>query len=169
MSTILYAQPYDISAEGFYFRSGDEYDRQAAELKNEYGQPVEEFEIEFIDGELIDCELAKAIGINQVNFKRFYELVDEWEDHEKTRFIIAVGECGYSFDIENDNIDQLDVDIYEEDNLKDLAYRFVEDGLFGEVPKAFEYYIDYDAIGRDLSADYSETTIAGQRLIYRCG
>ena len=41
MSTILYAQPYDITAQGFYFRSGEEYDRQAAELKNEYGQPVD--------------------------------------------------------------------------------------------------------------------------------
>ncbi len=169
MSTILYAQPYDITVEGFYFKSGDEYDRQAAELKNEFGQSVEEFEIEFIDGELIDCELAKAIGINQVNFRHFFELVDEWEDHEKTRFVIAVGECGYAFDIDSDNIDQLDVDIYEEDSLKDLAIRFVEDGLYGEVPKVFEFYIDYDAIGRDLSADYSETTIAGERLIYRCG
>ena len=168
MSTILYAQPYDISAEGFYFRNGEEYDRQAAGLKNEYGQPVEEFEIQFIDGELIDCELAKAIGINQVNFRRFNELVDEWVDHEKTRFIIAVVECGYAFDIEADDIDQLDVDIYEEDCLKDLAVRFVEDGLYGEVPKAFVFYINYDAIGRDLSVDYSETTIAGERLIYRC-
>ena len=49
----------------------------------------------------------KPLAFNQVNFKRFYELVDEWEDHEKIRFIIAAGECGYAFDIEGDNIDQL--------------------------------------------------------------
>ncbi len=118
---------------------------------------------------MIDCELAKSIGINQANFKRFYELVDEWQDHEKIRFIIAVGECGYSFDIDNDDINQLEVDIYEEASMKELAVRFVEDGLFGEVPESFQYYIDYDAIARDLAVDYSDTTIAGLRLIYRCG
>jgi antirestriction protein len=31
-----------------------------------------------------------------------------------------------------------------------------------------ENYIDYDAMARDLGMDYSETTIAGKRLIYRC-
>ena len=75
----------------------------------------------------------------------------------------------FSFDIDNDDIDQLDVDIYEESSMKELAIRFVEDGLFGEVPESFQYYIDYDAIARDLAMDYSETVIAGNSLIYRCG
>jgi len=169
MTLNLHAQPYDISAVGFYFRSVEEYSRQASVLKNDYGQPVEEFEIQFIDGEDFDCELAKAIGINQANLKQFFEVSEEWEDHEKIRFIIAVGECGNSFDLESDNIESLDVDIYEEDNLKDLAIRFVDDGLFGEVPEAFQYYINYDAIARDLAMDYGETVIAGQHYIYRCG
>ncbi len=167
MTILLYAQPYDIAAEGFYFRTVEEYDKNVAALKNNYGQPVKEFELQFIDGELIDCELAKAIGINQVNFAKFLECTEEWEDHEKIRFIIAVGECGYSFDLQTDNIDQLEIDIYEEDSMKELAVRFVEDGLFGEVPEAFQYYIDYDAIARDLGFDYGEITIAGENLIYR--
>ena len=167
--TQLFAQPYDISATGFYFETAEQYAAKAAKAKNDYGQPVEEFEIQFIDGEDIDCELAKAFDINQVNLGRFLELVDEWEEHEQIRFIIAVGECGYSFDVEADNIDFLDVDIYEEDSLKDLAIRFVEDGLFGEVPEPFRFYIDYEAIARDLAVDYGETVIAGNRLIYRCG
>ncbi len=36
-------------------------------------------------------------------------------------------------------------------------------------PNLFEFYIDYDAIARDLSVEFSETTIAGERFIYRCG
>jgi len=167
--TMLYAQPYDISAEGFYFRTVDEYVTQAIELRNEFGQPVEEFEIEFIDGELLDAEFASAVGLNQANFRKYFELVDKWEDHEKIRFIIAVGDCGHRFDIDKDDIELLDVDIYEEDNMKDLAIRFVEDGLFGEVPKPFQFYIDYDAIARDLAFDYGEIEITGERLIYRCG
>ncbi len=167
MTALLYAQPYNMDAEGFYFRTAEEYVQQAKNLTDRFGQPVEEFELQFIDGELIDCELAKAIGINQANCSRFLELAEEWRDHEKIRFIIAVGECGCSFNIESDDIDQLDVDIYEEDSMRDLAIRFVEDGLFGEVPEAFQFYIDYDAIARDLAVDYGEITIAGEPLIYR--
>jgi len=169
MTLIFYAQPYDISAEGFYFRTVEEYDKHAATLKNDYGDPVEEFELQFIDGEQIDCEFAKAFEVNQANFGKFFELVDEWDDHEKTRFVIAIGECGYSFDPEADDINQLEVDIYEEDTMRDLAIQFVDEGLFGDIPQSLENYIDYDAIARDLAVDYSETEIAGQRLIYRYG
>lgn len=52
--------------------------------------------------------------------------------------------------------------------LKELAEQFVDEGLFGEIPKAIANYLDYDAIARDLGFDYSEITIAGARLIYRC-
>ena len=167
--TQLFAQPYDNSATGFYFETAEQYAAKAAKARNDYGQPVEEFELQFIDGELLDAEFANAFEVNQVNFERYLELVDEWEEHEKICFIIAVGECGYSFDIVSDDICLLDVDIYEEGILRDLAIRFVEDGLFGEVPESFQYYINYDAIARDLAADYSETVIAGNHLIYRCG
>jgi len=169
MILILYAQPYDISATGFYFETAEQFMVKITNAKNDYGETVEEFEIQFIDGELLDAEFAKAFEVNQVNLERFFELVDEWEEHEKIRFIIAVGECGYSFDIENDDIDQLEVDIYEENSLKDLAIRFVEKGLYGEIPERLQYYIDYDAIARDLDFDHAQITIAGNRLIYQCG
>lgn len=169
MTTVLYAQPYDICANGFYFEDIEDYRRKAKVAVNEYGDPVEEFEIQFIDGEALDCALVQAWGINQANLSRVLEAVDEWEEHEKIRFIIAVGECGYDAESVADDPGGLDVDIYEEKSLRDLAERFVDDGLFGEVPEAFRFYIDYDAIARDLSADYSATTIAGERLIYRCG
>ena len=80
MMTHLYAQPYDISATGFYFKSAEEYEKNVKALRNEYGDPVEEFEIQFIDGDAIDCDLAEAIGLNQVNLARFFEIVDEWDE-----------------------------------------------------------------------------------------
>lgn len=61
MTILLYAQPYDISAEGFYFRDTEEYAKKSEKLCNRYGDIVEEFEIQFIDGDLLDCELAKAM------------------------------------------------------------------------------------------------------------
>lgn len=96
-------------------------------------------------------------------------MVEDWEDCEKIRLIIADGECGYDLDPSAGNMHQLDLDVHEVDNLKELAKRFVDEGLFGGVLKAFENYIDYEAIARDLSIEYATTTIAGDRFAYRCG
>ena len=166
--TTLFAQPYDIAARGFYFDSFDEYTRKSSALKNDYGQPVEEFEIQFIDGDNIDCDLANAWGILQGNISAFFDAIDDWDDHQKTVFIIAVGECGYSFDPASDHPDDFEVDIYELDSMKELAEQFVDDGLYGLIPESLACYIDYEAMARDLSVEYSETTIAGKKLIYAC-
>lgn len=164
----LFAQPYDLSAAGFYFESFEEYQSKVARAVNDYGDRVEEFEIQFIDGEDLDCDLAKAWGLYQSNIAAFFEAAETWDDDQKIRFVIAVGECGYSFDPQADAPDDFDVDLYAVDSLKELAERFVEDGLFGEIPERLQYYLDYDAIARDLAVDYSETRIAGQTYIYRC-
>ena len=166
--TQLFAQPYDISAQGFYFTSMEEYQEKSARNVNDFGSPVEEYEIQFIDGESIDAHLFEALGINQANFGEFLEACDSWDVEQKQKVIIAVGEFGHSFDLKTGDLDDFEVDIYEMDSLRELAEHFVEEGLFGEIPKHLENYIDYDAIARDLSSDYSETTIAGKRLIYRC-
>ncbi len=54
------------------------------------------------------------------------------------------------------------------DSMSDLAEHFVDEGLYGPIPESLAYYIDYEAIARDLSVEYSETSIAGKRLIYAC-
>ena len=38
----------------------------------------------------------------------------------------------------------------------------------GDIPDTLQSYIDYDAIARDLAVDFSETMIAGERLVYAC-
>ena len=111
--------------------------------------------------------MAKAIGINQANFGDFLKCADAWEAHEKVNVIIAVGECGYNFDPDG-SPDQLGVDIYAVDTLRELAEQFVDEGLYGEIPESLQYYIDYDTIARDLSVEFSETTIAGGRYVYAC-
>ena len=168
MTTILYAQPYDTSTEGFYFRSEKEYNDTYPTIKNNCSTQVEKFEIQFIDGESIDAQLAEALQLNQGNAFRFIGLVEEWDDHQKTKYIIAVGECSYTFDLDKDDIDDLEVDIYSDMTMQDLAIEFIDEGLFGEIPQPIANYIDYSAIARDLSIDYFETTIAGENVIYRC-
>lgn len=169
MPLLFYAQPYDISAEGFYFRSPEDYDRILPEVKNQFGAPVEEFELQFIDGPMIDAELAKAWGVNQANFPAFFEAADDWDHEQKIRYILAVGECGYSHERVADVPDDTDLDIYRLSSMRELAEQFVEEGLFGGIPERLQFYVDYDAIARDLAVDYSEAIIAGERLIYRCG
>ncbi len=169
MTPILYAQPYDISAEGFYFRSLEEFEQRSEAAKNSFGSHVEEFELQFIDGPLIDAEFAKAWGLSQANIGCFLDAVETWDEEDKIRFILAVGESGYSFDPETVSPSDIDVDIYRFDGMRDLAIQFVDEGLFGEIPEHLQHYIDHDAIARDLAMDYSEAIIAGERLIYRCG
>lgn len=165
--TILYARPYDLSAIGFYFESEEQFSEKSALIKNDQGRVVEEFEIQFIEGEPIDCDLANAMEISQANLPLFFNWIDEWDDQEKTAFIIAVGESGYEFDAKTDPND-FDVDLYYVDSLRELAEQFVEEGMFGDIPDMISMYIDYDAIARDLSVEFYEADVGGTKVIYHC-
>jgi antirestriction protein len=166
--TTLFAQPYDITANGFYFHSVEDYNESAEKNCNSAGSPVEEYELQFIDGESIDAALFEALSVNQANFDAFLNACEEWDTAQKQKVIIAVGDCGYSFDLQSGDPDDFDIDLYELDSLKELAEQFVDEGLFGDIPTSIQNYLDYDAIARDLGCDYSETEIAGVQLIYRC-
>ncbi|EFO31133.1 hypothetical protein TRICHSKD4_3657 [Roseibium sp. TrichSKD4] len=67
------------------------------------GDLVEEFEIQFIDGDDLDAALFEALAVNQATILPFIEKLDEWDEDEKLRLIIAVSEVGYSFDIAKDD------------------------------------------------------------------
>lgn len=164
----LFAQPYDLNADGFYFESMEMFEEKAKSNCNSYGDPVEEYEIQFIDGEDLESDLAKVWGLNQANIAAFLDAVEEWEEGDILHYVIVVGECGYDHDQFVADPSGIDIDLYELDNMKELAEHFVEEGLFGDIPECLSCYLDYDAIARDLSFDYSETVIAGRSYIYRC-
>ncbi len=163
----FFAQPYDNNAKGFFFNNPESYRKGSTGRTNCYGMPVEEYEIQFIDGDLIDAALASALEVNQVTICAYFEAEDEWSEDQKLRVIISEREIGNPFDLEHDNPDDLDIDLFEIDTMRELAEQFVEEGLFGEIPEHLANYIDLDAIARDLSFDYAETNIAGRRFIYR--
>lgn len=165
--TRIYAQPYDLTATGFAFEAIEEFRLNYDAATNAHGEQVEEFELQFIDGDAIDCALADAWGINQANIEAYLEVVESWADQEKLVFIIAVGEAGYCVDPETVSPQHFDIEIYHNRSMKDLAEDFVVDGLFGDIPDHLAHYIDYEAIARDLAMDYTEITIAGDYLIYR--
>jgi len=67
------------------------------------------------------------------------------------REVLINGLDNYEVDIYDYSSDTSFTDVYEL-----LAYDLVTDGLFGSIPSHLENYIDYSAIGRDLSMDYVE-------------
>ena len=148
---------------GFYFETADEYEKKAEQCFDPYGGSVEEFEIQFVDGELLDAELFRAWDVHQGNFHTFLDAAGNLNENEKIA-LIALSECGYIID-ENTCTDN--VDIYYCDSLKELAIQFFDEGLYGQIPVSIQHYIDYDAVARDLGMDYTELSIAGKTIIYR--
>lgn len=168
--TLLYALPYNRSVEGFYFQTFDQYRQAADGLTDSFGQPVEEFEIQFIDGGQIDQELFEVWRVNQASISDYLSAVEDWPYEHKMTFVIAVGSCGYfAKDVAADP-ERIDLDIYRVDSLRILAEQFIDEGLFGEIPERLQSYLDYDAVARDLRIDgYDEVIVAGERLVHRCG
>ena len=65
--------------------------------------------------------------------------------------MILKGIDSYEVDIYDYSSDTSFTDVYEL-----LAYDLVDEGLLGSIPENIFHYIDYSAIGRDLSYDYVE-------------
>jgi len=163
----LHAQPYDPDATGFYFTSLDDYESKAAALRNRYGQPVEEFEIQFIDGPTDAMHLFNAATVHQGYLPAYFDALDGWDDDDMLKATIAFAENITSDTLATITPHLLDIDVYHVDSWRDLAEQFVDDGLFGEIPDHLANYIDFDAMARDLQHDYSETRATGEVLIYR--
>lgn len=91
---------------------------------------------------------------------------DEW-DLLRMLFLIE-NDPYYYDDIEKITESYEEVELYEVGSLEELAEQFVDEGLLGEIPENIASYIDYDAIGRDLSFDgYYDVTIDGTKYIGR--
>ena len=163
----LYAQPYDLDAQGFYFDSFEDYETKYNKNCNVYGQPVEEYEIQFIDGSTINCALFDAVG--SYNLKAFYKVVNKWDDFEKMPLIISYKDniTNEPFNEEVEPDDFQDIMIYYDTTFKELAQEFIDDGCLGDIPKHLEHYIDVDKYAYDLKMDYNEFRLGNEILIYR--
>lgn len=86
-------------------------------------------------------------------FEKYNEL-DGLEDYEIEAIKFLVDHQGYLLDDAINKKD--DVIVYEADNYTQLAQELAQEGLFGEIPQHLENYIDYDAMGYELSFEYTE-------------
>lgn len=166
MSHTYHATPYDQEAAGFYFASHEDYQQQAAEHRNRYGDLVEEFEIQYIDGD--QCELFHALDINQANLGRWFET---FEDMDGDDLIKAIYLCTYEGSTMDDVLDRLDDLCLFEGRAIDYAHDYIDDcGLLDTMPENLRCYFDVEAFVRDLvmSGDVTEATIMGRSFVF-CG
>jgi antirestriction protein len=153
-----HATPYDISASGFYFQTMEEYEEKAASHRNAHGDPVEEYEIQFIEGD--DYALFNALDINQANLWDWFENFEgnfEGKDLVKALYLaIHIGKT-----IEDLDQKRLDDVMLFEGSAKDYAEQYLDDtGIFDAVEKVGlnPYYVDVDAFARDMELSGDVTT-----------
>ena len=151
--TTLYANPYNIDAAGFYFESADEFTEKAQNLTDRYANPVEEFEIDFIDGD--DAALFNACGINQSNLSIYFDDIEPLSETEKTALYFLASDLGYSLADALEKIDE--VNLYS-GKLFDAASELFDECYLHGIPEQIRYYVDYEKFARDceISRDMIE-------------
>lgn len=163
MTNLYHATPYDVSATGFYFKDLEEYVAKAATHTNEYGDLVEEYEIQFIDGD--HPAMFNALNVCQASLKRWFDDFEQLEYDKAVKVIYLLDHLGYDTD---DVLDKLDVVHLHEGSPQDYTEQFVEDtGLLEQMPENLRYYFDMEAYTRDLllGGDIAEVEIMGKRYI----
>lgn len=161
--TKLHATPHNIDATGFYFSNVSEYETKATMHTDRFGNMVEEFEIQFIDGE--DAELFAVCGINQANLAIWFDAIEFLQDYEKASLYYLVGVVGYSLD---QALSKLDEPIIYQGDLLDAATELFDECYLHTLPDNLKYYIDYEKFACDceLGGDMCEFKYAG--TIYTC-
>jgi len=158
MNNTYHATPYDISASGFYFKDFEEYEEKAASHRNDYGQPVEEYEIQYIDGD--DCALFNALGINQANLEKWFDDFEgQYDGEELVKILYLAQDRG----MDMDSIDPrwLDEVYIFEGSMTEYAENYLDEtGINDAVEKAGlnPFYIDVEAYARDMEINGGFTT-----------
>jgi len=156
MSIVLHATPYAFDAAGFYFTSHEDY-----EQKYDTHLPIEEYEIQFIDGPDEALNLFNAMKVSQANVGDFFEAWENLEDEPQTLALVCHLMTDHSYqDVSDAREKAKDVSVFE-GTVKDYAYDFVESAYFTrETPSIFKTYFDYDGFARDLEANGDVETLS---------
>jgi antirestriction protein len=114
---------------------------------------ITDYEAEIVIGEYDDIQRLNELA----------EAMEAFSDEDLLKLRLLSHEGYNEREVIDNGLDSYDVDIYDfrdnksfTDTFELLAESFVEEGLFGEIPKALEFYIDYERIARDLRMDYCE-------------
>jgi hypothetical protein len=154
MTLSLFANPYDITASGFYFSSAADF-----EAKFESHLPVEEYEIEFIDGDEAESEIFNAMKVSQANLVRYFEVIEELESDElRSAALCYLLGNGIASNIDDAMEQSSDVSLFE-GTVEDYAWEYLEDCVFTkDTPEIFKNYFDVKSFARDLELGGDVTT-----------
>ncbi|PQV53351.1 antirestriction protein ArdA [Paraburkholderia sp. BL21I4N1] len=141
-----FAQPYNTMAAGFYFSDYEEYTAKAEALRDPFGSPVEEFEIQAIDLDRAQSELFEALKIDQSTLERWFDEVVDLDEREMAAVFFLVDNSGYDLDSAMDKKD--DVSLHHGD-LLDAATELFDECYGSSIPDNLKSYIDYEAFARD--------------------
>jgi antirestriction protein len=104
---------------------------------------IHDYELPFKIGEYEDIYELEKVG----------KIWNSMSDYEQAAFCCLVDNyCTLSEALESYN----DKSVLVADSFEDLAYQFVKEGLYGEIPNSISNYIDYKSIGDDLEYNYIE-------------
>ena len=161
--TILHAQPLNIDARGFQFSSAEEFETKQEALCDRFGNEVEEFEIQYLDGE--DGQLFEACRIHQGDLTPWFDDIEPLEDYEKAALFYLTNCAGYRL---NDALEKLADVCISECSLIEAASELFDEVYLSEVPESVRNYIDYDAFANDcrLGGDMCEFRFGG--TTYTC-
>lgn len=141
----FYANPYNPSATGFYFESTEELEEKFAELKDEFGSPVEEFEIDAIDGTREEMELFERVEVNQSNIAEFIEFIDT-SDEETWPAVYFLLER-YTLEGSISRAEECNV---VQSSLLDAASNLFDECYGYSIPEELRIYIDYEKFAADI-------------------
>jgi hypothetical protein len=161
----FYANPYAFGVSGFYFETFAEYEEKAEALTDSSGIPVEEFEVEVIDGTPEEVELAGEMKIDQCNLEQCLEVLEGDAGQWPALFFLLNNHIVTSFDMALDKAS--DVCLYR-GYLIDAATELFDECYAHDLPQEIINYIDYEAFARDrrLGGDMREFEFAGKT--YTC-
>ncbi len=139
--TTFYAQPYSTDHTGFYFEDITEFEAGMEKLN---AQGCEEVEIQFIDGDMHLSRLARSVGIDQATITEWFDELDHLDSRETDQLCFLL-DRGFSLD---EALTRYDWVCIFYGSAADYARDLIEETT--EIPENLRYYIDYDAIARDM-------------------
>jgi antirestriction protein len=154
--TEFHAQPYSLDHTGFYFNSIESFE---AGMKHLNSKGCEEVEIQVIDGESHLVSLAAEASIHQGNVHDWYEELEDLDEAAATQIMFLL-DLGY--DIADALGRYEDVCLFE-GKASDYTYDLINETT--EIPESLRYYIDYDAIARDMKINGEITEIERELIV----
>lgn len=144
---VLYANPYNTSANGFYFKSYEEYKAKSSVHVDPFGLAVEEYEIDYVEGE--EAQLFKSCSIDQCTLGLWFNDIEVMNKQAQAELFYR---CEYLGQDTDEAIYELnDSGSISNCSIINYVYDYVDAcGILESMPENMQRYFDYEAYARDL-------------------